>query len=48
MNDYHATRYKVKLEEVIKVARPIAAGRIQPYMDYIINGNEDTLKEQAP
>jgi len=47
LNDYHATRYKVKLEEVIKVARPIAAGRIQPYMDYIINGNEDTFERAS-
>lgn len=40
LNDYHATRYKAKLEEVIKTARPIAVERIQPYMDYIVHGNE--------
>ncbi|HEX9059015.1 MAG TPA: RNA-binding protein [Clostridia bacterium] len=44
LNDYHATRYKLKLQDVVKVARPIAAERIQPYMDYIINGNEDAFE----
>lgn len=43
LNDYHATRYKSKLEDVIKVARPIAVERIQPYMDYIINDNEEAF-----
>ncbi len=43
LNEYHATRYKGKLEEVIKTARPIAGERIQPFVDYIINGNEDAF-----
>jgi hypothetical protein len=44
LNDYHAARYKAKLQEVIKVARPIAVERVQPYMDYIINGNEEAFE----
>ncbi|KNY30107.1 hypothetical protein [Pseudobacteroides cellulosolvens] len=44
LNDYHATRYKSKLEDVIKVARPIAVERVQPYMDYIINDNEEAFE----
>ncbi|KNY28811.1 TROVE domain-containing protein [Pseudobacteroides cellulosolvens ATCC 35603 = DSM 2933] len=47
LNDYHATRYKTKLQEVIKVARPIAIERVQPYMDYIINGNKDAFKRSS-
>lgn len=43
LNEYHATRYKGKLEEVIKTARPITVPRIQPFVDYIINGNEDAF-----
>jgi 60 kDa SS-A/Ro ribonucleoprotein len=43
LNEYHATRYKGKLVEVIKTARPIAAERIQPFMDYIINDNENAF-----
>jgi 60 kDa SS-A/Ro ribonucleoprotein len=43
LNDYHSTRYKTKLEDVIKVARPVAVERIQPYMDYIINDNENAF-----
>lgn len=43
LNEYHATRYKGKLEEVIKTARPIAVERIQPFVDYIINGNEEAF-----
>lgn len=44
LNDYHAARYKVKLEEVIKVARPIAVERVQPYVDYIVNDNEQAFE----
>ena len=43
LNDYHATRYKGKLVQVIKTARPIAAERIQPFIDYIINDREDAF-----
>jgi 60 kDa SS-A/Ro ribonucleoprotein len=43
LNEYHASRYKSKLTEVIKVSRPIAAERVQPFVDYIINGNEDAF-----
>lgn len=44
LNEYHASRYKVKLQEVIKVARPVAVERIQPFVDYIIHGNEDAFE----
>ncbi|NLD45613.1 MAG: RNA-binding protein [Clostridiaceae bacterium] len=44
LNDYHAARYKSKLKDVIKVARPIAVEKIQPYMDYIMNDNEDAFE----
>ncbi|WP_051033579.1 hypothetical protein [Acetivibrio cellulolyticus] len=47
LNDYYATRYKVKLGEVIKVARPIAVERIQPFVDYIINDNEEAFERAS-
>lgn len=47
LNDYHATRYKGKLAQIIKTARPAANERIQPFMDYIINGNEEAFARAA-
>lgn len=44
LNDYHTTRYRSKLREVIRVSRPKVNNKIQPYMDYIINGNENAFE----
>lgn len=47
LSDYHACKYKGKLQEILRIARPQLAGDAQDRADYIINGNRTFPRARA-
>ncbi|MCX7748138.1 MAG: hypothetical protein N2645_14820 [Clostridia bacterium] len=43
LNDDDAVRYKAKLKEIVKTTRPIAVEKIQPYIAYVLKGDDEAF-----